>query len=592
MTAETSPHHHSLRQRLRFYLSIKIAFRRSEIVKYALAAFCIFLPGLMRFFHYFTWPCLCTFIACFCLSFGLLLIFQPRRQWLIPLIAVGIFGAAYHLALGKPLGYQTLTAMYETNLHEILGFLGSPYSIPLILGGAAALGGMLWVIVGDRTLPGLGQATFVRRKYLLPLLLISAVLFLATNWKVRQTYPVCLFYNNFTYIDENITRQDYTENAYRPPANLERAPQADELYLLVIGESARRSSLSAYGYPRKTSPELDRMLVEKPDNTMLYTDATSTSPFTKASVMSIYSPLTIAEELQQIHTKPSLSRIFRGCGFDTLYVTCRPQYLAPNMLSTFLDDAEHAEYLSAPTKMKYDEAVLPLVEAFANNHSGKRKWIVVHLMGSHIKYDMQYPKGFAPFPVNPDRSMLDTYDTSIRYSDQVLRQIVDIVLRHPQPGCLLYLSDHGENLNDKGDGNFGHGTRALTKFELDVPFVFFCNDAFLQQRPGTAAELRAHRQLPVYHDDVAHTFLGLAGIRDPALYREAFDLSSPAFHPGIRYITDENMNVFDYATFDFNQKAPLQEFTETLEAKYLAKFDNSDGPEALRRHPAAEAAPR
>lgn len=106
MTVENRLHHHSLRQWLRFYLSIKIAFRRSEIVKYALAAFCIFLPGLMRFFHYFTWPCLCTFLACFCLSFGLLLIFQPRRLWLIPLIAAGIFGAAYHLALGKPLGYQ------------------------------------------------------------------------------------------------------------------------------------------------------------------------------------------------------------------------------------------------------------------------------------------------------------------------------------------------------------------------------------------------------------------------------------------------------------------------------------------------------
>jgi hypothetical protein len=137
---------------------------------------------------------------------------------------------------------------------------------------------------------------------------------------------------------------------------------------------------------------------------------------------------------------------------------------------------------------------------------------------------------------------------------------------------MLYVSDHGENLNDMGDGNYGHGTRSLTKFELDVPLIFIMNDAFAAAHRPEAGRIAGIKDLPVSHDNIAHTFMGVAGIRDPAVYRPALDISSPEFNTGVRHITDENMNLFEYDSFDFSKKSRLVELRKKLAEKYRSKF--------------------
>ena len=97
----------------------------------------------------------------------------------------------------------------------------------------------------------------------------------------------------------------------------------------------------------------------------------------------------------------------------------------------------------------------------------------------------------------------------------MLLPCVGHLFQRQQPAVTLYVSDHGENLNDMGDNNYGHGTRALTPYELKVPFVFYFNDAFLGKYPETAKKLRERRESPVCHDHITHTLMGLAGISDP-----------------------------------------------------------------------------
>jgi glucan phosphoethanolaminetransferase (alkaline phosphatase superfamily) len=274
-------------------LNTGLVYKRWKLVKYALVAFFTFLPGLTRFLNYFVPECLLTFFAFLCLMFAVMTLFRLNRRWFIPTIAVGIFGASYQLAIGKPVGYQILNAMFETNHREMLGFLYSPYSIPLLLGGAVALGLALWIIVGERPLPWLHKATMLRRKYIFGLMFVSLALFLVTNWRVYQTYPVCLFYNNYVYFDEKFSLADYKAMDYTPsPSNCLQEPE-DETIVLIIGESARRRSHSAYGYAQQTTTRLDGFLHSNPDRVILFTDAITTSAFTKASVMSIYSPLTL-----------------------------------------------------------------------------------------------------------------------------------------------------------------------------------------------------------------------------------------------------------------------------------------------------------
>jgi glucan phosphoethanolaminetransferase (alkaline phosphatase superfamily) len=173
-------------------------------------------------------------------------------------------------------------------------------------------------------------------------------------------------------------------------------------------------------------------------------------------------------------------------------------------------------------------------------------------MGSHIKYSMQYPKNEAFF--HSGDKMLDSYNDTIRYSDKVLMGAVRLVMAADNPGFVLYASDHGENLDDFGDGNYGHGTRGFTHFEFEIPFEVFFNDAFLKLYPEKVALIRKRASLPICQDNISHTFLGLSGLTDHKYYNPAEDLSSTKFKTRKRFVIDENMNVYDYDELNLDAK--------------------------------------
>jgi len=464
-------------QKIKHYLTEKVEFKRYELVKYYIASLFMFIPALVTFFHYFRINSLFCFIALTSLCFSVLISFQINRWFTLPFVLLAIFCASYHIVIGQPIGFQTLAAMYETNISESIGFLASPMAVPLILGGLVAAVGFVWFVVTQKPLPKLKKGTSIRRKYLLGLIIVSFMLFLIPGRNLIYEFPINLCHNNYKYIDEKKDGKQYlaTEYIFNPDADFEN--DNGELFVLIIGEAGRRASLSAYGYKEKTSPFLEKFKEEKPENVVLFGDAISASAYTRASVLPILSPLNI-EEIDRILLKPSLSKIFRGADCDTLYVTTRPEYPRRNTVSIFQDDAESVYYLGSLRDKKYDEATLPVINEFIKK-TGKKKLIILHLMGSHIKYSFQYPPEFKFF--NSEDPLIDAYNDSIRYSDYIIQQVVDMVMAYNKPGTVLYVSDHGENLNDYGDGNLGHGTRELTRYELEIPFVFYFNDSFIKK---------------------------------------------------------------------------------------------------------------
>jgi glucan phosphoethanolaminetransferase (alkaline phosphatase superfamily) len=540
-----------MRDRIIQFLQERIHFKQWEIAKYFLISCIMFSPALLSFFHhveneyYVRIDNLLSFMAFSFSAFALLIIFRIPRGWTIPFVLAAIVGDAYHLAIGKPIGFQTMAAMYETNLTEMLGFLSSPYSIPLFLGGAAGAGAIIWYIVRSKPLWKLTKETHIRRYYLLWLMLLASAFFLIEGETILYTYPIDLFYSNYRYLDESHTEKEYLNSTYAFSAAGNSAVKSDsgELLVLIIGEAARRSALHAYDDKLETTPWLDKFIASKPHNVILFADAISGSAYTRGSVPTLLSTFDL-KDIEQLLERPSLSKMFRGAGYKTLYVTTRPRYLLPNIVSIFQDDAEDVHYLSTLKNKQYDQATIPIMREFVKRYKNDKKFIIIHLMGSHVKYSMQYPKQEQFF--NTNNKMLDSYYDTIRYSDKVIQQAVDIVMAQTAPGFVLYASDHGENLNDFGDGNWGHGTRAFTKFEFEIPFITYFNDSFLNLYAQKTALMQQAKAHSISQDNISHTFLGLAGIFDFNYYRAEADLSSSLFKPHIRYVIDENMNIYEY----------------------------------------------
>jgi glucan phosphoethanolaminetransferase (alkaline phosphatase superfamily) len=249
------------------FLKDKVYLKQWEIAKYFLISCIMFSPALLSFFHhieneyYVRMDNLLSFLAFSFSTFSLLIIFRFPRILTIPFVLSAIVGDAYHLAIGKPIGFQTMAAMYETNFAEMLGFLSSPYSIPLLLGGAAGAGAIIWYIIRSKPLWKLTKETHIRRHYLIILMLLSLTLFVVEGKAILFTYPIDVFYSNYCYLDESQTEKEYLSHdyVYNNPNIKNKSP---ELFVLIIGEAARRYSLHAYGGKQATTPYLDEFIAE------------------------------------------------------------------------------------------------------------------------------------------------------------------------------------------------------------------------------------------------------------------------------------------------------------------------------------------
>ena len=112
---------------------------------------------------------------------------------------------------------------------------------------------------------------------------------------------------------------------------------------------------------------------------------------------------------------------------------------------------------------------------------------------------------------------------------------------------VIYVSDHGENLNDSGDGNLSHGAKGITIFEIDIPMVLYFNEAFSQTMPSVTERLRRTSTIIGHHDMIAQTFLGVVGLKDKAIYQSEMDLCSPQFTGGPLFFADNPDTIMPYS---------------------------------------------
>ena len=82
-----------------------------------------------------------------------------------------------------------------------------------------------------------------------------------------------------------------------------------------------------------------------------------------------------------------------------------------------------------------------------------------------------------------------------------------------QNSCVIYLSDHGEEIYELSD-YLGHGNAEHRKdmsYQVRVPFMIWTSPSF--SRPDIKEMIKESRHLPIMTDDVSHLLLDIAGIR-------------------------------------------------------------------------------
>lgn len=389
------------------------------------------------------------------------------------------------------------------------------------------------------------------------------------DYRMRnQLYPVNICYNLYLAFERNAASENYKEASrnFKFDARSEHSATAPEVYVMVVGETARAHNFSLYGYPRNTNP-----LLSKTPGIKAFPNVTTQSNTTHKSVPMLLSAAS-AEDFERLFHEKGILAAFKEAGFHTVFISNQlPNHSFIDFLGEQADehyflkkeDALQGNHYDEDLLQKLDE-ILPKADASSSAHYHyryRKLFVVLHSYGSHFNYQERYPRSFAYF--KPDsrseaksenrRDLLNAYDNTIRYTDYILHGIIERLQKWEQvqtktdgvycqpTSAMLYTSDHGENIFDDDRHLFLHAAPKASDYELHVPFIIWTSEGFSKQYPDILKALGENRTKQVQSSLSAfHTMLGIGGIQ--TRYRkDEYSVASDKYHPlKLLYLDDHD----------------------------------------------------
>lgn len=115
-------------------------------------------------------------------------------------------------------------------------------------------------------------------------------------------------------------------------------PQESEVYVLVIGESSRRDHWSLYGYPRPTTPRIDRT-----PNIIPFKDIVTQEALTQVSVPLMITRRSIDRPHAHLNER-SIVSAFRETGFRTFWLSTQKRDHWTGPINRYSAEADHVAF--------------------------------------------------------------------------------------------------------------------------------------------------------------------------------------------------------------------------------------------------------
>ncbi|ATL93099.1 phosphoethanolamine transferase [Aeromonas sp. CU5] len=306
------------------------------------------------------------------------------------------------------------------------------------------------------------------------------------------------------------------------------------LMFLVVGETARSQNYSLNGYGKATNS-----FTSKEQGVVSFKDVRSCGTATAVSVPCMFSNLTRRGYDDQLaSSRDGLLDVLQHAGVSVLWKEndggCKG--VCRNVPTIEILPKSYPALCQGESC--YDEVLLEGLDQQIAGMKGN-KLVAFHLMGSHgPTYFRRYPASERAFVPDCPRSdiencsneeLVNTYDNTIRYTDKVVRQLIDKLksLESQYDVGLVYLSDHGESLGAMG--LYLHGTPY--KFAPDdqtrVPLLTWFSPQLQADRQLDMGCLAAEAGSKRFsHDNLFHSMLGIMDVQT-RVYNGALDLFKP-----------------------------------------------------------------
>ena len=478
----------------------------------------------------------------------------------IVLWAASLATLCYFVIYGQEFSQSVLFIMFESNANEASEYMSQYFSLKIVLTAVAytAVAIFLWSRLKPVYIPHLSRwlisFALLYGLILNPIVTGSVVgdkpLEKTLNGMASRMEPAAPWqfitgYYQYRQQLNSLNKLLNANNALPPLANLkDSSGDAPRTLVLVIGESTQRGRMSLYGYPRETTPELDA-LHKSDKNLTVFNDVVTSRPYT---IEILQQALTFANEKNPdlYLTKPSLMNIMKQAGYKTFWITNQQTMTERNtMLTVFSKQTDKQFYMNqqrTQSAREYDTNVLaPFKEVMAD--PAPKKLIIVHLLGTHIKYEYRYPEKWGKFDGKTDhlpaglsqeqQDEYNAYDNANLYNDHVVASLINEYKATNPNGFLLYFSDHGEEVYDTPPHNIqGRNELAPTRHMYTVPFMLWTSDKWQAAHPRDFSQ-DVNRKYS--SSELIHTWSDLAGLSYDG-YDATRSITSPQFTPMTRWI--------------------------------------------------------
>jgi len=323
---------------------------------------------------------------------------------------------------------------------------------------------------------------------------------------------------------------------------LPRRPGARQpLLMLMVGETARADHFSLNGYARDTNPQTAAL------GLISFRQVSACGTSTAASLPCMFSPLGREGFLARRGDQENLLDLLQRAGLAVLWIDNQAgcKGLCVRVPHAAAADAPpgtaHAPDLCRDGEC-LDEALLTGLDqrlaALPEERRRRGVVLVLHQMGSHgpayYKRSPAAGKRFLPECVThalqdcAPEALINAYDNSIAYTDRVLAEAVAWLSRQSAAydPMLLYVSDHGESLGERGLYLHGMPYAMAPREQTHVPMLLWLPPQSEEAVGVTRACLQERRDVPLSHDHLFHTVLGLLGVSS-SLLKPSLDLAAP-----------------------------------------------------------------
>jgi lipid A ethanolaminephosphotransferase len=302
------------------------------------------------------------------------------------------------------------------------------------------------------------------------------------------------------------------------------------LLVVMVGETARSMNFSMNGYERNTNPELSKLPI------INFPQTTSCGTSTEVSLPCMFSSYGRAHyDEARIRGSESLIQLLARSGMRVVWLDNQSGCKGVCKGVEFRDVTAGTDPALCPGGRCFDGALVQglqqviakdlAADSTTTSTTNRDTVVVLHQLGNHgPAYSKRYPAEFARFKPECNKLELrdcsreeitNAYDNAILYTDHLLAATIAVLQKQESKFDvgLVYASDHGESLGEKGLYLHGMPLAIAPKEQYTVPMVWWFGGTGSSGWNGLDATcLRERAKQPAHHDHLYHSIMGLMGV--------------------------------------------------------------------------------